>query len=634
MKKVFYIVLGILLMGAGACTERIRLDSPQEEGTVTIDMSVTIPGLATKAVMAEKPDIDNIYVAVYGSSHYLNDYVKAFPYDPETKQIVSTYTPINGVYNLRVTLQATASKRYIHILANGPDHLDFNTKEDELLNNINTSVEITTVDGKIVADGGAYWSYFELPNGTAVLNSDGNWEVAPTAFSAFTGIQLIRNFAKVKVLKSPSLPDSKFILEGFHVYRTAAKGSFAMPMQPTEEDADDIKWGEKYLPPSSYAGSAGQTDVVGYIQNTLKYPGHMPMAGGALAEADFIDTADPKTTDTFYNNEFQYVYESPYMGNDWFPYIIVKGKYNGSNTSTYYKIEFSDGENRIPLYRNVDYTITLTAVGKVGETDPKNAQTSNVNVSTMATELSEISDGISALSVEYTEKTFVIPAQKEGESDAKYIERRTKSFKYQYVKTLGTPPTYDQASFSDLTSEEGGDAIVASSWTKTQVEDQDNPNWYDISFLLNPSPASGSSDLVSTFVVTGTSESGGTLHRTIKVRVIPVPSMTLNAAQTTGSNAVTLTMALPDNLPGSIFPLFFNISDSAGCLNPNGQDMPVVIDDKTHTYHFVKTVTLSEYKSNHTITCALKRIKSGSTTISVSNEYFDKDGVPTTKELN
>lgn len=634
MKKVFYIVLCILLIGAGACTERIQLENPQEEGMVTIDMSVTIPNLATKAVMAEDPDIDNIYVAIYGSSHYLNDYVKALPTDANG-QIISAYTPVNGVYNLKVTLQATASRRYVHVLANGPDHLDFNTKEDELLNNINTSVKITQGTGGIIADGGAYWSYFELPNGTAVLTSDGNWEVAPTASSAFTGIQLIRNFAKVKVLKSPSLPDSKFILEGFHVYRTAAKGSFAMPVQPTEEEAadeDGPKWGEKYLPPSSYAGSVGQTDVVRYIQNTLKYPGHMPMAGGALAEADFIDTAEPKTTDTFYNNEFQYVYESPYMGNDWYPYIIVKGRYNGSSTSTYYKIEFSDGENRIPLYRNVDYTITLTDIGKVGEKDPKDAQTSNVNVSTMATELSEISDGISALYVLFTEKTFVVPTQKEDESDAEYIERRTATFKYQYVKTL--PSTYAQASFSDLTSEEGRAAIDASSWTTSQTEDPKDANWYDISFLLNPSPASGSDDLVSTFVVTGTSASGGTLHRTIKVRVIPVPSMTLNASQTTGSDAVTLTMALPDNLPGSIFPLFFNISDSAGCLNPGDTKMPVVIDDENHTFHFVRTVSLSEYNSNHTITCALKRIKSGSTTISVSNEYFDKDGQPTTKELN
>lgn len=616
MKKIYYIFLVAFLFEVVSCDQQsLQTALPEDEATVTIDMNVSFLQAmnATKGPRADKPAIDNIYVAVFGSNHYLNDYVRAVPVSLDASgEHIATYATENGTdYHLRVTLLATTKTRYIHILANGPDHLDYNTREDLMLSQSTTGTE------------SGYWAYFPLEHGTAKLDG-GDWVPSDDAEAAFGSVKLIRNFARVQVKSTAA----NFKLTGFRVYNTAKVGSFAMPTGPAAGEDFDPNYaydGIDYLSTLSYAGCGAPsvTDKVGFIR-ALPYPGYMVTG---LEGGDFADSAAPTTNDTFYLNTYQYVYESPNLNTGSQPYIIIRGQYGTGNNipNTYYKIEFSDENgNRVPIYRNLDYTITLTAVGKAGETNPANATTSNGNVSRTAEELSEISDGISGLYTLYTEKSLVIPATMPE-------AQRKVTFSYQYVKDLSvTPVVSTKGSFSQYKSEEKGHAInltEAQFESLTAADSQSGPDadkFYSVTFPVKTSAdaQAAGGDLVSSFVITGTSATGGTLYRTIRIRVIPIPTMTVTASGGSAINAdVTLSLALSDNLPASIFPLTFNISDNNQCLNPKGSDMPVVIDEKTHTFSFVKTVTLSEYSTSHTITCALKRIKTGGTTINVTNEY-------------
>lgn len=586
MKRVFYILF-VFLLGAVACSKKELMVSPEEgEARVTIDMMVSFPQTlqATKGEMADLPNIDNIYVAVYGKSHYLNDYAKAIPID-DSGNVLDSYASLNGTdYRVRVTLLASTSQRYVHIIANGPDHLDYQTTEDLML-----TLKTTGTDS-------GYWQYFPLPYGTAKLN-EGKWVPSDDAQAKFSNVRLIRNFARIKVTSTAA----HFTLKGFHVYQTPKKGSYSMP-------TDDS--GSAYLSAVDYAAVGDQTDKIEYIHNTLMYDGYMlPLEDGETLKET------PKSSDSFYLDAFQYVYESPNIANDQdCPFIIIKGRYEGDADDTYYKIEMMDDMgHRFPIYRNLDYTINLKAVGKSGVSDPASAITSNSNISTEAVELSEISDGISGLYVLFTEKTFVVPDE----------DGKTVSFQYKYVPDLKSSTVTGTRT---ITLADNGTAIVipedeGTSWYSESGPDSDG--WYTITFKVKQS---SSSDLISKFTVMGTnSATEGKLYREILVRVIPRPELSgvsLTQASSAVNANVTLQFTLPD-LPASVFPLVFQIKDSGGCLNPRGDDMPV--ESKDNSFYFVKTISLTDYNQSKVVTCNMKRIKTGSTSVTINNPdgYFN-----------
>ena len=579
MKK-YIIILASLLLGLSSCADRVPVPEPEGKATVTIDMTVSLPQVvtATKATnRGSTPQIENIYVAVFGRQGYLNDYALAVPLDASGK-VTNTYASENGQdFKMRVTLLATTSTRYIHIIANGPDQLDYQTQVKDLM----LGEALMTSDNK-----GAYWQHFTL-NGTAKI-VDGKWEPSDDATTKFGKIRLIRNFARVKVVSGAS----NFVVQGFKVYRTSKYGSYAMPM---DEDGSSFVDADAYIK-SDYDTETYPTPI-DYIEKGLGYKGYVPDADKAL-----IDTDDPKVGDAF-GTDYQFVYESPNTTSN-YPYIIVAGSYNGAATS-YYRIELVDDEGtHIPIYRNLDYTITLSAIAKNGVSDPKNAVTSNGNVSTTATDLSEISDGISGLFALYTDRTYVI-----GDEDDPSV-----TFQYQYIPDLAADKTsanyYKQAEILEVS----GDAIDGDLTQGALTE-----GWYPVTFNLKKSSeaVAAGKDLVSTFKVRGTSNTGAKLFRVITVRVIRTPNY---VTASTGPDGMNFNLGLPADLPSSMFPIVFNVYDSNECLNPSGTDMPVVVDSANKQFYYTKTVTRKEYEDSmnsdetaSVIVLRFKKVKSGST---------------------
>ena len=186
---------------------------------MTFVMGLEFPDVfvATRAAMDTDPIIDDIHVALFGSEGYINDYVKAIPvdYNEQTGQITEK-TSFSGIQNgvkfyYKVTLLATTGARTVHVIANGPKTIQYNTYDYEVMPNMTTD-----------AGQGAYWTMFSLPHGTSVKGTRGYDEPSDEAKAAFSNLKLIRNFAKVTV--TSSAPTSNFVLEGYKVFNTPDKG--------------------------------------------------------------------------------------------------------------------------------------------------------------------------------------------------------------------------------------------------------------------------------------------------------------------------------------------------------------------------------------------------------------------------
>jgi len=622
MKKFSYIFSALFLVAAMACTEKEPvMTTPEEgEGTVTFDMEVTIPEVAiqTRGACADNPVIENIYVATFGSRGYLNEYAKAIPLD-EDGNVISTYATTNSPdkYHLRVTLLATTSRRYVHIIANGPESVDYETKDTDLML---TRIMTTGYDESGVPQG-AYWQFFELPNGTSEWKN-GKWVQGTDAKDKFSKVKLIRNFARVTVKSTAT----NFTLDptyGFHVFRTESEGSIAMPT--------NMNGFANFVDANRYAGIS-QTDPLTDIA-ALPYPGFTP-EGVELHDATAKDSGVDGTV-YYAPGVYQYVYESMRSyDTEEEPFIIIRGKLNSDTNAgySYYRIELTDENAKYySIYRNVDYTITITAVANsiVGSTTAAGARTCNGNVSTaVSATLPELSDGFQGLYVLYTDKTVV---NTDKNTAGEYVNKEV-SFMYKYVKDIvNDPDTGSQASLSIQSSGGQGHAIANATGTWYTQTGPDSDGWYTVKFNVLPS-STYNAEASTVFRVTGTTEVATgvqqSIFRNITVRLIPIQTfknIKVTGSGTTAGSTVDITFDLEANLPKSMFPLRITVQDGELALNPVGSDMPLVVHANGLDYHFYKSISYSDYEQSKTVTCHMKLIQdiqSVPLKIDVANEYF------------
>jgi hypothetical protein len=170
MKRIIYIFLFAAL--ASACIQEPmtpEADGPEEnltEGlTVPVIMHFNQPitlSAETKATAGMEwgvnPQISSIHVAVFGWGGYLQDYIMAEPCDAEGNP-VSAYASANAAtdaatnyFKVRLPVN-TDGRRTCHIIANGPDNVEFAYDTDLMK-------ELSTTDGN-----GGYWQWVYLPNG-------------------------------------------------------------------------------------------------------------------------------------------------------------------------------------------------------------------------------------------------------------------------------------------------------------------------------------------------------------------------------------------------------------------------------------------------------------------------------------
>lgn len=632
-------------------------------------MSMKLPAdlLTTKAAATEKPVIEDIRVALYGSSGYLQAYTLAKPVneDGTAGAYPTASDPVlvdedgnesedgtEKVYYFQVDLPVYEGLAFVHVIANGPATLPFDgAYETSYMDTLSTGYSSGVLQG-------AYWDSFVLEDGIVPEKENGeiklvNGHYIPSEATkdAFQGIKLIRNFAQI-VLKNSS---SQLTDVSFKIINTPRRGSIAVVDKDSDSDLDRIfiKDYEEYeFKTTGNDGliRKGGTTYYGYASNYPVDESVPSSADAAAADQTFIPLdATTKTGSAF-------VFERP--ASETKPtYILLRGKFNNSQTYTYYRVDIkneslveeSSGNGFIPIYRNYRYNLTINNVGKAGAANPADAAThdsgGNVSLSVEASKLTDISDGLSRLYVEYIEKNFITGVDPEGTTTPTTVQG-TMWAQYEPVAG-GTISNTNVTALGPYEVRENGVALpsaISGNITWEDVTDPEAGAQRLFKFQLNRQI---DVDQVSTFRIKAENTANGSvLYRLVTVRVLKIQEMVVSGSPSqapVANTEVTLNIKIDKDIPTSMFPLQFFIEDSRKTITPTGKDaagnsieVPVKFDeDNPNSYRYVRTVNLDEYNAlkdnldsdgKVTVTTVFKTISNDAfTEITVSNEYF-KDG--------
>lgn len=676
MKKLLYIFFAVALLFS--CT-RLEQENPAPqvevdedggpEGKVLVRFSVTLPELtpSTKA-LGDTPagDLKNIYIAVFGSSAYLKEYVQATP-------VLATQNGSLGGNDNRYEFVAQLtlsenSKRRIHIIGNGPDRMDYDQ-------------ETTLIPALLSEPGqGAYWQSFIVPgikakrdadgnlidadtvtiNGETVYAGTGTFVISDETQAYFNDIPLIRNFAKIVV---EDVAGSNFVTKSFAAVNVPTQGSLA----PYYDGGFVYKYEEK-----SY------TD----LKETLHYPALLPIGTEfnktVPSKADFITPS--ASTATVPKSSSFFLYERPVPNEEQEPtVVIIYGHYTDPDTDDgvdssgdyFYKVDLMENKDYYPIYRNFKYRIQIRSILKPGAETPEDALVSmgsgDVSADISTQTLTDISDGQSRILVTEMSRTLIrkYPYDDNGETVElilkykfipdvnKYTGANTEP-DHNNNYTTGTPTVANPVTIS-LQS-------VSSDIIKSYTVDSsdDSQGWRAIRITTDNPQANMRSQYIRVSgtvpaVLNGTEvvKEESTLYRNVTYTMLSRQTMTVtcNPGKVVKQQGeqMEVGITIPKNLPASMFPLKFYIESEAMSLTPdNGRteeilqdnNLPVVTGDSiinsdNTSFQFVRTLSKTDYdkltkadkfKSGNTVTlsCFFKTNKAESASaVYVSNEYFN-----------
>ena len=580
MKKLIYIFL--ILLGFTSCMKDDKVTmEPDATDKVDIIFGVDLPEAHTKA-MADNPQVQNLRVAVFGGSGYLKEYVQADPIGYATENTTR--------YNYKVRLSLSDSYLKVHFIANGPATLPFKY-EDEVM-----SVQTTS------GNQDAYWQKIELPNGITAkkdeegvyIKENGEYVVSDETKAKFQDIPLVRNFAKIQV----SSETEDFELISYALVNKPSMGSIAAYNKKTN------------------------AFVMNYQDSTLAdlkewYPGNLPAAAT-------IDKTIPAAS-AFSPNPV-YMFERPIPTED-ATFLIVYGKYK-DGINYYYRIELQDADGYYAIYRNWVYTVKIKGILRAGSETPTDAANSagsgDVSTDQKAENLTDVSDGVARILVEYTEKTLV------GQG--------TVTLKFKFLPNAASDtPANNQVT---VTVGDPGASGAVINGAVTIATSDDAQGWRQLSFT---STAPGEVLKTQTIRVTGTyGNPQAKLFRNVTYKLMSIQDMQVvcdphDLLKGKGEK-VDVLIKIPKDLPRSIFPLQLKIESSALSITPDNDNLPVYpgetfVEGKTGaSYYFVKTLDYDDYLALQeastdewvTVTTHFKTSKESSDCdVYVANEYFN-----------
>ncbi len=609
MKKILFAISMMFAMVACISEDLPQTTTPQEGDKVTLTFGVQVPeaGAATTRSMAA-PAITSLHVLVFDSEGYFIEKTRA-----ELVGTTSdTATPNSPAarQQFTVTLTKTSQARNIHFVANCAE-----------AGNINFGHEDALIGGLSVSgDADAYWQRMSFINGIA--SGEG------TNFNANTLVPLVRNFARISVKESAN----NFELTGFYVVNTRAEGSVAPYAQNKGEFVEYTKANANGFAAKTYNELVSDAGYVGFEAGEL--------------------TANPIESTAVGANNYVYVRETTKNSN---PFIIVKGKYNGSATETYYKIAFmlelNGTKQPASILRNFSYEFDITSVAKAGYASFDEAAAAeaenNLSFNETTQSLLNISDGTSQLFVSATNVTLV--------SGDEYI------LMYKYLPKIGGAVDNSQVSVKCDKNDVTNPIFSADPTTSGTVQSLYNAavaakdtelaayyNQYsDYNYVvLDPIDPQSGVNLTQNVIV-----SAGELARTVnftlreKTDFISVVAYDGWGTDTTDNEVpralkqkVNVDITIPKGLSQSIFPLEFDIEAAALSIYPDAEmnNLPVrtgtsiIPNNSSTTFGFVKTYTWAEYveaggeNSPVTITTYFRTNKEVSASdVWVSNKYFN-----------
>lgn len=402
-------------------------------------------------------------------------------------------------------------------------------------------------------------------------------------------IQLIRNFAKISVYNQST--NGNFTFEGFAVVRSTDAGTVAPYVGP---DMPENGGFALFYTGDSYAN---------FVVTNHNFGGN---TAGTVDE----------TVPTSFTNDAKYVYERNQDKAQRPTYVLIKAKFE--NRDCYYKLDIVTTDKStwitsyLNLYRNFHYKIRITDVKGAGYATPQEAMqaaaSNNIGASVEVSQVNTIQDG---LGNELWVSTL----------DTLLVTSKPAEIYYRY--TIGM----ENGSGGTIANEKV--VVTPVSEGENGVNSKAISSWDAKDGVLKVTPAS-LPELMETQEFVLATPSG--LARRVAISVRQPFKMKVACDEVLEQKIgekLTLAVVLPENMPTAVFPLLLDIEPERKSLYPDVSANRIPVHSEgNHTFSYQALVTYADYIKSRTCHFVfLTNMASSATTITVTNPYFDCNGV-------
>lgn len=643
-------------LALGACSEEtLRPDVPDAGGGEGVRVSIAIPDmprLATRA-FGDTPAADlklTVFEFEMGSDPTNIFLTKIYQAETLTQTNVTNGATVDFRIN---DLLMTESPRVLHFVV-APQHLDARYASEAVVFS-NLSVRDNSQ---------AYWGRVEFPNGYGTVDKDMKPQLTDEAKQKLTGVNVLRNFAKVSV-EVAIAATSNFQLTGFELVNVPTSGTVA-PYNSGRQ---------KFPRMFDDAGTMlGYLAVAGNGSGQQGYSGIMPAnCGFRNLEENFSPVADGGRP--AWSTSPAYLYEHPFESTRR-TYVILQGNYRPTTTDAwqtcYYKIDLvrlneeSGMTEYYDILRNYDFHINVTGVSAPGASTASEAISgvsyNNISADVDARDMLQISDGANIVEVSKTNIIFT------NTTPVEFL------YRYSPVGGFSSETTNAKLHTNGLNA---GD-VIASVTDPEVYTDADGVVWVKRVITPKPIPEAGTRE--QSFYVVDADGLGREIRLVAHVPYdysdIEVYPGSENGRPTSAAGQGTVSplsgqpftvyFNLPAGMPEAMFPLTFILESNRQNMENNPIGTLVVTSGQTgfpttEVYEvprikYRKTVSYAEYlyktdannnlitdgagnyveNTDHTVRCRFRTINSlaelpGAPTqtvtyLLISNDYFNCTG--------
>lgn len=640
----------------GACSEEtLRPDVPDADGGEGVRVSIAIPDmprLATRA-FGDTPAADlklTVFEFEMGSDPTNTFLTKIYQAETLTQTNVANGATVDFRIN---DLLMTESPRVLHFVV-APQHLDARYASEAVVFS-NLSVRDNSQ---------AYWGRVEFPNGYGTVDKDMKPQLTDEAKQKLTGVNVLRNFAKVSV-EVAATATSNFQLTGFELVNVPTSGTVA-PYNTGRQEFPQM---------FDDAGTMlGYLAVAGNGSGQQGYSGIMPAnCGFRNLEENFSPVADGGRP--AWSTRDAYLYEHPFESTRR-TYVILRGNYRPTTTDAwqtcYYKIDLvrlneeSGMTEYYDILRNYDFHINVTGVSAPGASTASEAISgvsyNNISADVDARDMLQISDGANIVEVSKTNIIFT------NTTPVEFL------YRYSPVGGFSSETTNAKLHTNGLNA---GD-VIASVTDPEVYTDADGVVWVKRVITPKPIPEAGTRE--QSFYVVDADGLGREIRLVAHVPYdysdIEVYPGSENGRPTSAAGQGTVSplsgqpftvyFNLPAGMPEAMFPLTFILESNRQNMENNPIGTLVVTSGQTgfpttEVYEvprikYRKTVSYAEYlyktdannnlitdgagnyveNTDHTVRCRFRTINSlaelpGAPTqtvtyLLISNDYFNCTG--------
>ncbi len=600
MKKILYSILMVLALFSCQKFDIEDIDISRIDGDkviVNIGLDVSEMSPLTKAFgddpLAAGTEMPLHIVVFDGEGMYVERATATFVSISPSDQI-----------NYQCTLTASSNKRILHLVGNVASPATVGTEYDVF------------AEFAVQGTQDAFWQRVVLDNG---IRTD-NGSLSPETAAKLTRVPVVRNYSKVTAVKASTV--TNFTITGLTVVNTLNRGSVA-PYNGAALSFVD------YMKPS-----AGEKKCKTYGELLQEgYTGNIPPGTTLINTPSSLPSAT-------YKNEGEpfYLYERTQPGDQHNTFAIIRGRYNGSTTDTYYKVDLIYNEGGVNKFyhilRNFHYEIEITHVSASGYATAAEAAAgtafNNLSADVTLKYLTNISDGTARLFVSYTDTTI--------------NTTNNITFKYKYYTD------YDQGTIDNNQVQigvEDGDIFSSSSVISNNPLSGEWTGWNEVTLGITGTIGS----LVKRQSIMATATDGSGLSREIRYVLREKRTMyvhcdpkNLDGAADSVHVEANVYIDIPNDIDSTAFPLKFLVDSSNKGLYPrvdgeaDCQIMPMVLiydSNGIGTFMFQRNLTWEEYSSlpnspDHIgykrITCWMETNQIATTNrifVNVTNKYFN-----------